>query len=139
MVPASMFMYGSILMAVTRRPSVLRSSPVEEAMTPLPMPLMTPPETRTYFILTLRRDEQSRRSWCVKKIVFNHKSRSTENRWFGSEDAINMAAGRQIVTSVPSLVTWPLFSSPKRNKHRQIDEAIDSQKAVHAYFRFLTV
>jgi hypothetical protein len=38
-------------MAVTRRPRVLRRRPVEEAMTPLPIPLMTPPETRTYFIL----------------------------------------------------------------------------------------
>ena len=33
MVPASMFMYGSILMAVTLRPVVLRSKPVEEAVT----------------------------------------------------------------------------------------------------------
>jgi len=32
MVPASMFMYGSILMAVTLKPSVLRSRPVDEAV-----------------------------------------------------------------------------------------------------------
>lgn len=32
MVPASMFMYGSILMAVTLNPSVLRSRPVDEAV-----------------------------------------------------------------------------------------------------------
>lgn len=82
MVPASTFMYGSILMEETFRPIVLSSRPVEEAeraisrsscasfqghaerighcqclrvhhvpMTPFPMPLMTPPDTKTYFIL----------------------------------------------------------------------------------------
>ena len=37
-------------MAVTFSPIVLSSKPVEEAMIPLPMPLMLPPETSTYFI-----------------------------------------------------------------------------------------
>jgi hypothetical protein len=32
MVPASMFMYGSIFMAVTERPVVFRRRPVEEAV-----------------------------------------------------------------------------------------------------------
>lgn len=49
-VPASMFKYGSILIDVTRRPCVLSSRPVEEAMTPFPMPEMTPPVTRMYFV-----------------------------------------------------------------------------------------
>ena len=40
-------------MAVTRSPRVFKSNPVEEAMTPFPMPLMTPPETRTYFIVAV--------------------------------------------------------------------------------------
>jgi hypothetical protein len=38
-------------MAVTRNPRVFSNNPVEEAITPFPMPLMTPPETRTYFIV----------------------------------------------------------------------------------------
>lgn len=70
-----MFMYGSILIAVTLRPVVLSSKPVDEAevcryltersqdllpITPLPIPLTTPPETRMYFILaiTTRRCER---------------------------------------------------------------------------------
>lgn len=43
-VPASMLMYGSILMLVTVSPVVLRSRPVLEAMMPLPTPEMTPRE-----------------------------------------------------------------------------------------------
>jgi hypothetical protein len=63
-----MFIYGSILIAVTFNPVVLRSRPVEEAtstdsettgpgkdlgipITPFPIPLMTPPETRMYFVI----------------------------------------------------------------------------------------
>lgn len=63
-----MFMYGSILIAVTLRPVVFNSRPVEEAIeacqclfwigmdevnapiTPLPMPERTPPDTRMYFM-----------------------------------------------------------------------------------------
>ena len=78
--PASTLRYGSILIAVAFKPTVLSSKPVDEAIMPLPlqvtvsnnrkendktlfdtklyftrrttyMPLMTPPDTRTYFIL----------------------------------------------------------------------------------------
>lgn len=41
-VPASTFIYGSILILVTFRPRVFRRSPVLEAMMPLPTPDMTP-------------------------------------------------------------------------------------------------
>ena len=37
---------------------VFKSSPVEEAMTPFPMPLMTPPETRTYFMIADRAEKE---------------------------------------------------------------------------------
>jgi hypothetical protein len=70
MVPASTFMYGSILMAVTFSPDIFKRRPVEEAIrefqtrvweerviglipiTPFPMPLTTPPETIMYFVMT---------------------------------------------------------------------------------------
>ena len=39
-------------MAVTLSPMVLSSKPVEDAMIPFPMPLMPPPETSTYFIVS---------------------------------------------------------------------------------------
>jgi hypothetical protein len=66
MVPASMFIYGSIFIDVTLRPVVFNRRPVEEArnesskrhatkhtgnlayhppITPFPIPLMTPPDT----------------------------------------------------------------------------------------------
>jgi len=51
MVPASIFMYGSILIAVTLCPRLIRSLPAEAAVMPLPRPLMTPPVTTTYRIL----------------------------------------------------------------------------------------
>lgn len=38
-------------MAVTRWPCALRIVPREEEMIPLPIPLITPPVTSTYFIL----------------------------------------------------------------------------------------
>lgn len=40
-----------IFRAVTRSPQAFRSTPIEEAVTPLPRPLTTPPVTRTYFML----------------------------------------------------------------------------------------
>ncbi|TNN86169.1 hypothetical protein EYF80_003586 [Liparis tanakae] len=49
-------MYGSILMAVTCRPQDFRIVPTLLAMMPLPMPEMTPPVTRMYFIILL---------WCL--------------------------------------------------------------------------
>ncbi len=42
--------YGSILIAVTFRPILFRSKPVDEAVIPLPIPEMTPPDTRTYLM-----------------------------------------------------------------------------------------
>ena len=45
--------YGSIFIDDTFNPIVLSSSPVDEAITPFPMPLMTPPETRTYFMMAI--------------------------------------------------------------------------------------
>ena len=54
-------------MAVTRRPRVFSNSPEEEAMTPLPMPLITPPDTRTYFIVGRRGFKEGReRRWEMK-------------------------------------------------------------------------
>jgi hypothetical protein len=38
-------------MLVVERPIAFNSNPALEAMIPLPMPLITPPGTRTYFIL----------------------------------------------------------------------------------------
>ena len=43
--PASTFRYGSIFTAVTRAPSIFMHTPMLLAVTPLPMPLMTPPVT----------------------------------------------------------------------------------------------
>jgi hypothetical protein len=37
-------------MDVTRKPQALKMKPTLLATTPLPMPLMTPPEIRTYFM-----------------------------------------------------------------------------------------
>ena len=51
MVPASKFRYGSILIEATFNPIVFSKRPVEEAITPFPIPEMTPPDTSTYFIL----------------------------------------------------------------------------------------
>jgi hypothetical protein len=48
MVPASMLIYGSILIAVTRQPHDLSSTPMDDAARPLPMPDITPPDTTTY-------------------------------------------------------------------------------------------
>jgi hypothetical protein len=45
--------YGSILIDETFNPIVLSSRPVDEAITPFPMPLMTPPDTRTYFMIAV--------------------------------------------------------------------------------------
>lgn len=46
-----MFRYGSILMDVTWTPQDFRSVPMDEAMMPLPTPLMTPPVTKMYFMV----------------------------------------------------------------------------------------
>ena len=51
--PASIFMYGSILIDVTWIPQCLSIVPKELAMTPFPTPLITPPVTKIYFILNL--------------------------------------------------------------------------------------
>jgi hypothetical protein len=53
MVPASILRYGSILIAVTRSPNAFISSPVEDAMTPLPIPEITPPQTTINFVRLL--------------------------------------------------------------------------------------
>lgn len=52
-VPASMLIYGSILIAVTCRPHDFRIVPTLLAIMPLPIPEMTPPVTRIYFIMVL--------------------------------------------------------------------------------------
>ena len=49
-VPASMLRYGSILIAVTRRPASLSNKPIDEAVIPLPKPDTTPPVMTTYFM-----------------------------------------------------------------------------------------
>lgn len=50
--PASILMYGSIFMDVTSRPHDFNKVPNDEAMTPLPTPLITPPVTKMYFIVS---------------------------------------------------------------------------------------
>lgn len=50
-VPASILIYGSILMDVTSIPQQLSKVPNELAITPFPTPLMTPPVTKMYFIV----------------------------------------------------------------------------------------
>jgi hypothetical protein len=37
--------------ALIFKPNVFNNKPVDEAMIPFPTPLITPPDTRTYFIL----------------------------------------------------------------------------------------
>lgn len=51
--PASMLIYGSILIDVTLIPQFFSIVPKELAMTPFPMPLITPPVTKIYFILEI--------------------------------------------------------------------------------------
>lgn len=51
-VPASILMYGSILIDVTLRPHDFNKVPKDDAITPLPTPLMTPPVTKMYFIFS---------------------------------------------------------------------------------------
>src|SRR5262249_38327838 len=46
MVPGSTLMYGSSFCIVTRRPRALRSRPSEEAVSPFPSELATPPVTK---------------------------------------------------------------------------------------------
>lgn len=50
-VPASILMYGSILIEVTSMPQQFSNVPNELAITPLPTPLITPPVTKMYFIV----------------------------------------------------------------------------------------
>jgi len=49
-VPASILMYGSILIEVTLSPPAFSMVPILLAMIPLPTPLITPPVTKMYFI-----------------------------------------------------------------------------------------
>lgn len=49
-VPASILIYGSILMEVTSIPQQLSNVPNELAITPFPTPLITPPVTKMYFM-----------------------------------------------------------------------------------------
>lgn len=65
-VPASMLMYGSILIDVTPIPHALSSVPKELAMTPLPTPLMTPPVTKMYFIAAAVASDAKCRFLCEK-------------------------------------------------------------------------
>ena len=60
-------MYGSILMDVTGMPQCLRITPREEATTPFPIPEITPPVTRMYFIFA---DLSARIFMCQKFIHF---------------------------------------------------------------------
>ena len=48
--PASKFMYGSILIDVTRTPDEDRIRPIDEIVIPFPNPETTPPVTTIYFI-----------------------------------------------------------------------------------------
>lgn len=48
-----MFMYGSILIDVTLKLQAFISTPILDAVTPFPIPLMTPPLTRMYFMADL--------------------------------------------------------------------------------------
>lgn len=48
-----MLMYGSILMEVTSMPQQFNNVPNELAMTPFPTPLITPPVTRMYFMVSV--------------------------------------------------------------------------------------
>ena len=50
-VPASMFIYGSILIEVTCSPQPFRRAPILLEITPFPIPLITPPVTKMYFII----------------------------------------------------------------------------------------
>lgn len=52
-VPASILMYGSILIDVTSMSQQFSNVPNELAITPLPTPLITPPVTNIYFIVNL--------------------------------------------------------------------------------------
>src|SRR3989338_6347960 len=54
-VPASTLRYGSALMAVTLKPRDFKMRAIEEVATPLPIPEMTPPETKITFGLTIKK------------------------------------------------------------------------------------
>lgn len=69
MVPASTFRYGSILMAVGLSPIILHSTPMLEAVTPLPMPLKTPPgrsHSKTH-----RQGKQCRAEWDAESMDYH--------------------------------------------------------------------
>src|SRR5262249_29370111 len=53
MVPGSTLMYGSSFCMVTRSPRLLSNRPSEEAVSPLPNELVTPPVTKMCFAKTL--------------------------------------------------------------------------------------
>src|SRR3990167_8498435 len=52
-VPASTLRYGSAFMAVTEKPRDFRRRDIEETAMPLPIPEITPPETKMYFVRTI--------------------------------------------------------------------------------------
>src|SRR3990167_1428618 len=53
-VPASMFKYGSAFIVVTLKPRDLRRRAIEEVAMPLPIPDMTPPDTKTTLVFAIK-------------------------------------------------------------------------------------
>src|SRR3990167_11001591 len=53
-VPASTFRYGSAFIAVTLKPRDFKRSAIEEVAIPLPIPEITPPETKTTLVFTIK-------------------------------------------------------------------------------------
>src|SRR3989344_9077323 len=54
-VPASMFKYGSAFIVVTLKPRDLRRRAIEEVAMPLPIPDMTPPDTKTTLVFAIKK------------------------------------------------------------------------------------
>ena len=93
-----MFKYGSILMEVTCKPQPFKSAPMLLEITPLPIPLITPPVTSMYFILWVL-DEDFDRS-----VLVNSKKTTNQCR-------------RKKQRSFPTLLGWLLhLSLPSRKK-----------------------
>lgn len=109
-VPASMLMYGSILMEVTGMPRQLSNVPNELAITPLPTPLITPPVTRMYFIVPAicLRSTRSEPKKLQEKLLFLGHGHPSEARMLEQSTNTNKkGTGNGGTACVRHAAVWP--------------------------------
>ena len=69
-------------MAVTRRPNVFKRVPVLDAITPLPIPEMTPPETTIYLVMFSNNNsgERKKEKNIERNFIFYSKDQGQDSR-----------------------------------------------------------